>query len=85
MQLSILFGALGAIVIQATTALAAPPSWCREGRDKPLYDLKTIYTEKDPWDALRNIVAASCYPDEDAVPHQKQIAATKEAYHFMFF
>ncbi len=79
MRSTILLGALCALAAHSTTAEAAP-SWCKGGEDSPVYSLKTLFSETDAHDALRNLVAASCYPGDDVAAMTKQIAAARAAW-----
>ncbi len=82
MQLHHVLGALGALLLQTATSAAAPPTWCKGGdaREKPSYSVKTLFTETDANAALINLVAASCYAEEDLAPYAKQIPAARAAW-----
>ncbi len=42
--------------------------------------MKSLFSETDPSNALRNLVAASCYPDPDIASYAKQIEMTRVAW-----
>jgi hypothetical protein len=77
----ILAGAAAALLAHTATAIAAP-AWCKGGpaRDKPQYDMKSLFAETDPRDALRNLIGATCYADADNASYAKQIEATRQAW-----
>lgn len=82
MKLTFAIGAVAtALVVMPTTASAAP-AWCKGGdaTEKPSYDLKTMFTETDVNRSLLNLVAATCYPENDLKPYAKQVEATRAAW-----
>lgn len=74
-----MLGAMCALLSHATGAEAAP-AWCKGGSDKPSYSKKDLFSETDPYQALRGLVAASCYPEDDLAGLDKQVAATRAAW-----
>lgn len=79
MRIPIVLGAAAALLAHTATATAAP-AWCKGGKEKPSYDMKTLFTETDPWDALENLIGATCYADADIASYAKQIEATRVAW-----
>lgn len=79
MRIPIVLGAVAALLAHTATAIAAP-AWCKGGYDKPSYDMKSLFSETDPRDALRNLVASICYADADNASYAKQIEAMRVAW-----
>ncbi|MFN0246679.1 MAG: hypothetical protein ACKV2T_07205 [Kofleriaceae bacterium] len=79
MRILLLLGAAATLVAHTATAIAAP-AWCKGGRDKPSYDMKSLFSETDPRDALTNLIGATCYADSDIASYAKQIEATRQAW-----
>lgn len=68
------------VVAAAPTSAHAAPAWCKDGSDKPGFDPKTLFSESDPHDALRAIVAASCYPSSDIAGMTKQVDSLRASW-----
>ena len=81
MRTPIVIGAFAAFLAHTAPAVAAP-AWCQGGSrsNRPSYDMKSLFSETDPSDALRNLVAAICYPDPDIASYAKQIELTRVAW-----
>ena len=79
MRITITLGALCALLSYTAPAEAAPP-WCKGGDNKPTYNKKDLFGETDAYHALRGLVAASCYADDDIAGLDKQVAATRAAW-----
>lgn len=79
MRITIFLGAMCALVSHTARAGAAP-AWCKGGDDKPTYNKKDLFSETSPFQALRSLVAASCYPDDDLAGLEKQVTATRAAW-----
>lgn len=77
MQLHLVLGALGALLVQHATAAAAP-AWCKAGPEKPTYNLKTLFGEADATSALVQLVAAGCYPEAELAPYAKQLETLRQ-------
>ena len=79
MRITIFLGTMCALLSHTAPAEAAP-AWCKGGDNKPTYNKKDLFSEADPFHALRGLVAASCYPDDDLAGLDKQVAATRAAW-----
>lgn len=79
MRITITLGALCALLTYTAPAEAAP-AWCKGGENKPTYNKKDLFSETDPFSALRGLVGATCYADDDLAGLEKQIAATRAAW-----
>ncbi len=81
MRIPIILGAVAILCTRTATALAAP-AWCKGGPalDKPRYDMKSLFSETDPRDALRNLIGATCYPETEIASYAKQIEAMRVAW-----
>lgn len=82
MKLTLALGAVASALLVLPTAASAAPPWCKGGRstEKPIYDLKTMFTETDAHRSLLNLIAATCYPDDDLASYGKQVEATRVAW-----
>jgi hypothetical protein len=79
MRAILCLGSLGLLVAHTAIASAAP-TWCKGGDQKPSYDMKSLFTEQDPFWGIPALVAASCYPDSDVASMEKQIAKARDAW-----
>ena len=79
MRIPIVLGA-AAVLLTHTTSATAAPDWCKGGKDKPSYNMKTLFAETDPEAALASLVGATCYADADIASYAKQIEATRQAW-----
>lgn len=79
MRAILFLGSLGFLLAHTATASAAP-TWCKGGDEKPSYDLKSLFTEADPFWNIPALVAASCYPESDVASMEKQIAKARDAW-----
>lgn len=68
-----MFAALG------STAVSAEPAWCKaEGVRQPrTSSVERALTKGDATDALPSLVATTCWPDNDAKPHMKELDAAR--------
>jgi hypothetical protein len=65
--------------VLAPAIARAEPGWCKstEGKLSVYGSLKDIYSEDDPLDAVYSLVAAICFPDDEAKGQMKQLEATR--------
>ena len=77
----VVVAACGLCVLAALvpSAARAEPGWCKsaEGKLNVYGPLKDVYSEQDPLDAVYSLVAAICFPDDDAKSEMKQLEATR--------
>lgn len=75
----VVVAAFGLCVLVSATA-QAEPGWCKsaEGKLNVYGPLEDVYTEQDPLDAVYSLVAAICFPDEDARRDLKKLEATRQ-------
>lgn len=79
MRITIIVGTMCALLSHTVRAEAAP-AWCTGGSNKPGYSKKDLFSETDPYQALRSLVAATCYPNDDLAGLEKQVTATRDAW-----
>lgn len=81
MRIPLVVGAAAVLLLHVAPAHAAP-AWCKGGpsRDKPQYDMKSLFSETQPRRALTNLIGATCYADADIASYAKQIEATRLAW-----
>jgi hypothetical protein len=74
-------GALGFVCLMLACPLVAraEPGWCKSAEQKLSFygSLKDIYSEDDPRDAVYSLVAATCFPDDEAKGEMKKIDAAR--------
>jgi hypothetical protein len=69
-----------ALCVLGSATARAEPGWCKsaEGKLNVYGPLKDVYSEQDPLDAVYSLVAATCFPDDDAKSEAKQLEATRQ-------
>lgn len=77
-------GSAFAALVAGHALAQAAPAWCNMPDAQKLSlsgnDLERLYTETDARNVVMTVVAATCYPDEDARGQAKQIELTRQAW-----